>query len=206
MSSSRKTLGVLLFPGFELLDVFGPLEMFGYVPDLSITTVAEAAGPIASTQGPSAVADRSLEDAPALDFVMVPGGLGTRKLVESPRLLEWLAERAARAELVLSVCTGSGLLARAGVLDGHRATSNKRAFAWVVEQGPRVDWVKEARWVRDGKFATSSGVAAGIDMTLALIAEHRGHDFAATLAAQTEYEWQEDPARDPFARIHGLVP
>ena len=206
MSTPSTTLGVLLFPKFELLDVYGPLEMFGYVPGLTIQMIAREAGPVASTQGPRTVAETSMQAATDLDLLLVPGGIGTRSLVEDEETLAWLRDRSAAAELVASVCTGSGLLARAGVLDGRRATSNKRAFGWVVDQGPRVQWVKEARWVRDGKFATSSGVAAGTDMALALIAEREGEGFAQTLADQTEYAWQTDPDRDPFARIHGLVP
>ena len=104
------------------------------------------------------------------DLILVPGGIGTRREVDNPRLLEWLNQRAAAAILVTSVCTGAALLARAGLLDGKRATTNKRAFAWVASQGPEVNWIKQARWVEDGKFATSSGVSAGIDMALALIA------------------------------------
>lgn len=205
MEEPGKTLGVVLFPGFELLDVFGPLEMLGYVPNLTIRILAETAGPVASTQGPAAVAEGDLAGAPAFEILFVPGGLGTRKLVEDEGFLHWVAERSRAAELVMSVCTGSGLLARAGVLDGKRATSNKRAFAWASEQGPRVHWVKEARWVWDGKFVTSSGVAAGMDMTLAVIESLSGSDFATALAERVEYEWQRDPTRDPFARIHRLV-
>lgn len=205
MAEPGKALGVVLFPGFELLDVFGPLEMLGYVPGLTVRVLAETAGPVPSTQGPAAVAEYDFSSAPAVDVLFVPGGLGTRKLVQDEDFLRWIAERSRAAELVMSVCTGSGLLARAGVLDGKRATSNKRAFAWASAQGPRVRWVREARWVWDGKFVTSSGVAAGIDMALAVIEHLAGGDFATSLAEQVEYEWQRDPDRDPFARIHGLV-
>ncbi|MDG2305900.1 MAG: DJ-1/PfpI family protein [Candidatus Binatia bacterium] len=194
-----------LFPRFELLDVFGPLEMFGYVPNLEIALIAAAPGPVSSTQGPAIVAEHSFEAAPPLDILLVPGGLGTRALVDDADMVSWIAARGAATDLVLSVCTGAALLARAGLLDGRRATSNKRAFGWVVEQGPDVQWVKEARWVWDEKFVTSSGVAAGIDMTLAVIAHLCGEDFAQSLANQTEYDWQCDSDRDPFARIHGLV-
>jgi transcriptional regulator GlxA family with amidase domain len=76
----------------------------------------------------------------------------------------------AQAELVTSVCTGAALLARARLLDGLRATTNMRSFAWVQSQGPKANWIRQARWVEDGKFVTSSGVSAGIDMTLAIIA------------------------------------
>ena len=79
------------------------------------------------------------------------------------------------------------------------------SFAWVQSQGPAVQWVKEARWVEDGKFVTSSGVAAGIDMTLAVIAKLAGTDVAERIAVRMEYEWHRDAGWDPFARVHGLV-
>ena len=119
------------------------------------------------------MADYALADCPPIDVMLVPGGIGTRREVNNTKLLEWLVRRAAEAEIVTSVCTGAALLARAGLLDGHRATTNKLSFKWVTEQGPAVEWIKQARWVEDGKFATSSGVSAGIDMTLALIAQAR---------------------------------
>jgi len=202
MAATPRKLGVVLFPRFELLDVFGPLEMLGFVPDLEITLIAEERGPVRSTQGPSALAEASLDDATPFDLLLVPGGIGTRTLVESPTFLDALARRAAGAELVMSVCTGSALLARAGVLDGRRATSNKAAFSWVVEQGPRVLWQREARWVWDETFVTSSGVAAGIDMSLAVAAHLTDREFAEAIANRTEYEWQRDPSHDRFARLY----
>jgi transcriptional regulator GlxA family with amidase domain len=201
-----KRLGVLLFPEFELLDVFGPLEMFGALKGaLDIALVAEAPGPVASAQGPEAVARHGFADTPQLDLVLVPGGFGTRAEVENPRLLEFLRRRAAEAEVVMSVCTGSALLARAGVLDGKRATTNKMFFAWVAEQGPNVAWVKEARWVEDGKLVTSSGVSAGMDMALAVIGRLFGTETSERIAVAAEYEWHRDARWDPFARVHGLV-
>lgn len=208
MSPSPRTVGVLLFEGFELLDVFGPCEAYG-IRDLGgafrIAMVAAAAGPIASAQGPRAVAEFGFADCPRLDVILVPGGIGTRREVDNAALISWLRERAATAELVTSVCTGAGLLARAGLLDGRRATTNKRSFAWVESQGPRVKWVKQARWVEDGGFATSAGVSAGIDMTLAVISRLVGAEIAEQAAISMEYEWHRDPAWDPFAKIHGLV-
>jgi len=203
----RRTLGVLLFPGFELLDVFGPLEAFGMRlarPHFETVLLAELAGPVESAQGPRALAETSIDDR-AVDLVLVPGGIGTRREVDNERLARWISQRAADAELVMSVCTGAGLLARAGVLDGRRATSNKAAFEWVVSQGPRVDWVKRARWVEDGKFWTSSGVSAGIDMALAVIARLCGLALAEQIAVLMEYEWHRDADQDPFAAIHRLA-
>jgi len=203
---AERTLGVVLFPGFELLDVFGPLEAFGNLPGLfRVAMVAGTAGPVASAQGPRAVADHGFADCPRLDLILVPGGIGTREAVEDPGLLAWLARRAAEAEIVTSVCTGAALLARAGVLDGRRATTNKAFFQWVADQGPKVTWVRAARWVDDGKVVTSSGVSAGIDMALHVIARTAGHELSDNLARMMEYEWHTDADVDPFARIWGLV-
>lgn len=206
--ASQKTVGAVLFDGFELLDVFGPLEAWGMLAVSSgayrIVTTAEQAGPVASAQGPRTVADCVLSDCPPVDVILVPGGIGARREVDNALMTGWLRERAAGAEVVTSVCTGAALLARAGLLDGHCATSNKLAFKWVVEQGPKVTWVRQARWVEDGKFATSSGVSAGIDMTLAVIAKLEGSERAEQIATRMEYEWHRDWSWDPFARIHGL--
>src|SRR5207244_9790209 len=92
---------------------------------------------------------------------LVPGSHVTLKEVANEPLLDWIRRRSEQTSIVASVCTGAALLARAGVLDGRRATTNKFSFSGVVEQGPKVEWVREARWVEDGKFATSSGVSAG---------------------------------------------
>src|SRR5262245_51656688 len=168
-----RTVGVLLFPDFELLDVFGPLEAFGNrgVRDhYRVLTVAATAGPVASAQGTRAIADHGFADCPRLDVLLVPGGMGTRRGVDDATLTGWIAARAREVELLLSVCTGAALLARAGVLDGRRATTNKLAFDWVASQGPRVQWIRRARWVDDGNVVTSSGVSAGIDMSLHVIA------------------------------------
>jgi transcriptional regulator GlxA family with amidase domain len=131
----------------------------------------------------------------------VPGGIGTRREVENWKLLDFVRGHADQAELVMSVCTGAGLLARAGLLDGRRATTNKRVFNWPVSQGPHVNWIRQARWVEDGKFVTSSGVSAGIDMALAMIGQRYGTEIADKIAVEMEYEWHRDPHRDPFADV-----
>ena len=207
--SRGRTLGVLLFPAFELLDVFGPLQAFGNIrlgdDRWRMVTIAERAGAVESAQGPRAVADATLGECPPLDGLLVPGGLGTRKEVANEPLLDWIRRRSEQASIVASVCTGAALLARAGVLDGRRATTNKFSFSWVVEQGPKVEWVREARWVEDGKFATSSGVSAGIDLALRLIEKTSGTEAAERVATGMEYDWHRDPSWDPFARVWKLV-
>src|SRR5262249_26543316 len=130
-SDRPRRVGVVLFDRFELLDVFGPLELLGVLPDrLELNLIGPTSGPVRSAQGPEVVAANSYQQAPAPDIALIPGGMGTRGLVEDGEFLAWLAGWAGTAEFVTSVCTGSGVLAAAGLLDGHRATSNKQAFAW----------------------------------------------------------------------------
>ena len=144
-------------------------------------------------------ADYGFEDCPPLDLVMVPGGFGTLAELRNEALLTWLRDRAESAEIVMSVCSGSAILAKAGLLDGRRATSNKRYFQIAVDQGPNVDWVYKARWVDDGNRVTSSGVSAGIDMALHVIDRLYGTKAAESLADLTEYQWHRDADNDPFA-------
>ncbi|MFT4563965.1 MAG: transcriptional regulator GlxA family with amidase domain [Gammaproteobacteria bacterium] len=198
----QKTLGAILFDDFELLDLYGPLEMFGNLgPELKIVTIAEQAGPIRSAQGPSTLAEYCFGSAPILDFVLVPGGYGTFEQAQNSAMLEFLTTRALGAEGVMSVCSGSGVLAGAGLLDGRKATTNKLFFSAITEESSQVDWQKNARWVEDGNVFTSSGVSAGTDMSLAVIAKHYGVDRAHGVARMTEYDWQMDPNKDNFSQF-----
>ena len=203
---SKRTIGVVLFEGFELLDVFEPLEMFGLAADdFEIRLISEHGGVVSSRQGPKSVCDAAFGSSPALDLLLVPGGIGTRREVINPVLLEWLKTHSEQAELVTSVCTGSALLAKAGVLDGVRATTNKLAFAWASSQSEKVLWQRQARWVEDGKFFTSSCVSAGIDLSLAVFTKLVNHQAAEQAANFAEYPWQRDADWDPLAKLHGLV-
>lgn len=195
----KKTVGIVLYPGFEVLDVYGPIEMWAYVPEFKLVIIAEKAGPVRSAQGVSTIAEYSFADAPKLDIVMVPGGNGTRAELQNPAMLAFLRKQHDGSEVTTSVCTGSALLAKAGILAGHKATTNKAFFSLAVEQDPTVDWIVKARWVDDGKVLTSSGVSAGTDMALGLIAKLYGIERARGLARSLEYQWNEDPNNDPFA-------
>ncbi len=147
----RRTVGIVLYPGFEVLDVFGPAEMWANAPDLKVITIAQTKGLVRSAQGMSVQADYGFEDAPKLDIVMVPGGRGTFAELKNPALLGYLVRADRDSEFTTSVCTGSALLAKAGLLKGRRATSNKTFFSLAVDQDPTVNWAKRARWVEDGK-------------------------------------------------------
>ncbi len=201
-------IGIVLYDGAEPLDVFGPLGMWMNMgPDhLRVHLIAEEKRPVAltTTSYPSAAAPMleaqySFADAPELDVLMVPGGIGTLVEVDNPAMIAFLKREAAAVAVATSVCTGSALYARAGLLEGVKATGNKAFFDYVVSQGP-ADWQAEARWVESGRFVTSSGISAGIDMSLAVIERFFGVEVARMVAVATEYEWNEDPARDPFVR------
>jgi putative intracellular protease/amidase len=195
-----KTIGALVFPGFELLDLYGPLEMFGLNREaFEIRIVAETSEPVAATAGPRTVPDDVFGDRERYDILLVPGGQGSRPGVENTVLLDWIAAQSATAEFVSTVCTGSALLAKTGVIDGRAATSNKLAWDWCIAQGPKVNWVHRARWVEDGKFFTSSGVSAGTDMSLALIEKLIGAQAMEVIAKRAEYVRNADPSNDPFA-------
>lgn len=199
-------LGMVLFNGFQLLDTFGPLEMFGDLRGkVEIMIVAEKEGTVKSSAGPVVVVDHTFATVPKLDIVMIPGGGGTRREVNNAPFVASFKELAESTPHVASICTGAAVLAKTGLLDGVKATTNKRAYQWATSQGPNVKWVPEARWVEDGKYFTSSGISAGTDMALGLIEKLFGHDAVVNVANGAEYEWNDDPHHDPFAKLNGLV-
>ena len=204
MTSDQDTfvLGAILYEGFELLDLYGPLEMFGNLkPHIKIITVAGAVGPVASFQGPQTLAEFDYQHCPPLDLILLPGGFGTIRQLGNQALMDFLKKSVPAAKVTMSVCSGSWILAKAGLLDGRRATSNKVYFKMATDQSDQVDWVSEARWVEDGPIFTSSGVSAGIDMSLAVIESLFGKKKALDIANYTEYVWNQDPQEDPFHKF-----
>jgi len=162
-----RTLGVVLFPGFEMLDACGPMEMWGNMKgQIQMITVASTKGAVASAQG-RLIAEHSFGDCPKLDLVLVPGGFGAFEALKNAATLDWLRSRFAQAEITMSVCNGASILAAAGLLDGRKATTNKAFWTLATKPGPKVQWVRKARWVDDGNLVTSSGVSAGMDVIAA---------------------------------------
>ena len=196
-----QTLTALLFDNFETLDLFGPIEMFGSLPEHYRIQYSSLSGGIISNKHGVAIQTVAIADLDyKTDILLVVGGMGTRPLVADTVFLQALVSLAEQAKWVLSVCTGSALLAKAAILDGRRATSNKLSWQWVTAQSDQVDWIAQARWVVDGKFYTSSGVSAGMDMALGFIADRFDVDTARKIATYTEYRWQEDSEIDDFYR------
>ncbi len=195
-----QNLSILLFDTFETLDVFGPVEIFGrLIESYSVEFYSFHGGVVGNAHGVKIITRPLAEISNGTDIFLIPGGFGTRVEVNNLALIEIIKSISEKSTFVLTVCTGSALLAKTGLLDGKNATSNKRAFNWVMSQGEKVNWNKQARWVVDGKYYTSAGVSAGMDMSLGFIADMHGIDFARRVAFQIEYNWQEDKERDNFS-------
>lgn len=182
-------IGMLLYPGLTLLDLIGPQAALGMHGQTHLAW--KTLDPVPSDSGPSIVPTTTFADCPRdLDVLFVPGGLGTAEVLEDADVLRFLADRGPRAKYVTSVCSGSIILAAAGLLDGYRAATHWSAYEVLAAFG--VDIVKE-RVVIDRNRITAGGVTAGIDFGLTLIAQLRGD----TVAQVTQLAMEYDPA-PPF--------
>lgn len=192
-------LNILLFDGFETLDVFGPVEVFGQLVDqYDIEYYSEHGGIVVSTQKVH-INTQPLSQLAVNNILFIPGGQGIRREVSNNGLIATIKTLAKASRYVLTVCTGTALLAKTGLLNNKAATTNKLVFEWVASQATEVKWKKSARWVQDDKYYTSSGVSAGIDMALGFIGEMHGLQKAEKIAREIEYVWQQDKENDPFA-------
>ena len=190
---------VILFDNFQTLDAFGPVEVMGQMPKEYKQGFFSLQGGLVTGRHGFQVMTEPFSAITPGGVLLIPGGIGTRKLVGEADYIDALRVLAADAAYLLTVCTGSALLAKTGLLDGKSATSNKIAFDWVVTLSDAVNWVRKARWVADGNIYTSSGVSAGMDMTLGFISDHHGEQVAANAAAYIEYIRNKDSNADPFA-------
>lgn len=185
-----KEITVLLYPDFTALDAFGPLEALGRLPDHEVHYVSLSGGMI-SSHGLHVMTD-PISSVSYCEIFLIPGGFGSRKEIRNEALLSEIRRLSSAATFVLTVCTGSALLGKAGVLSGKRATGNKKAMDWTMAENPDVHWVREARWVQDGKYYTSGGVSAGTDMALGFISDRYGREKAEEIAELMEYVWNDE--------------
>ncbi|EJF65582.1 class I glutamine amidotransferase-like protein [Dichomitus squalens LYAD-421 SS1] len=212
--------GIILFPGFQLLDVFGPLDALSVLSTRvkldPLIIIAETLDPVYSGSaqsmwnsagsdfGASVVPTHTFETVPDdLEVLLVPGGSGAVQPGADDRRVEFIKKTYPKLKYLVTICNGVGLAAQAGVLDGKRATADKAIWVRTTSLGPSVNWVKTARWVADGNIWTSSGVSAGLDVTLGWIAEVFGEETAREVANVQEYEWKNDANWDVFGFIWG---
>ena len=189
-----RNVAILIFDDVEVLDFAGPFEVFGVArledgsAPFNVFTVAETPAPVTARNGLSINPAYSLETCPRIDLLLVPGGRGARPLLHNERVIRWIQQQAASAELVLSVCTGALLLGKAGLLDGLAATTYHTAFDTLREVAPNTEQRPGERWVDNGRIVTSAGVSAGIDMSLHIVGRLLGPAQADKTARHMEYE------------------
>lgn len=229
-------IGILVFDGFEPIDVWGFTEAFTisrfigtsyfspppypfevvFISNQRKPDGAEAAtpAPVKSINGPRVAPDYFRDEAleQKIDLLMIPGGGGTRALLDDEHpddkraLLDWVRAMDERVELMTSVCTGAAILAAAGLLDGKAAATNHASFGWVAGYGPRVRWDNVSRWADAGHYVTSAGVSAGTDMGFYLVKRLAGRAVAEVAAMGAEYDWHRDPETPIYYPQQAEVP
>lgn len=223
-SQPPKSFGLLLFEGFQVLDAAGPMDCLNILAmfmekEMKVSVIAKSLdfvtpGPADKSQPGGAFNGQQLykpthtfDNAPQLDVLIVPGGRGCRadlkEEVDFIRRVHDGYDEKPPAQYLFSVCTGSAIFARAGILSNVRATSNKMSWTWVTEQGKSTHWIARARWVEDGRIWTCSGVSAGIDGMVAWIARVYGEDAAQQVCNIIEHTRVKESGDDPFAELNG---
>jgi transcriptional regulator GlxA family with amidase domain len=195
-----RTVGILIFPDVEVLDFCAPFEVFSVArkpgsedpdnPLFRAVTIAESRQTIACIGGLLVEPHYSIQDAPPLDILVVPGGRGARRERLNRTLVDWIAARDRHTEITASVCTGALLLAEAGLLNGHRATTHWSMIEWMRDQYRGVRVLDDIRYLDEGHIVTSAGISAGIDMSLHLVHRLEGAETAAWTARHMEYRWE----------------
>ncbi len=204
MLQENETLnvGIVIFDEVEVLDFCGPFEVFSvtstYILDtkrkadaFKVFTVAEHDRLISTRGGMLVQPHYTIHNHPHIDIIVVPGGFGTRKEIDNPVLMGWLARVIQETRLTTSVCTGSFLLGKVGVLEGHSATTHWASLDRFAQTFPNIHVQREVRWV-DDTIITSAGISAGIDMSLHVVERLLGSEQAQETAKQMEYVWQEN--------------
>lgn len=206
-----KTVGVYIWPNMTALDVVGPQQMLGFVPELDVLTVAKSKDPVVSDTKIRILPDHDIATCPPVDILLVGGGVDPLPEMQDAAVMSWFREAGQSAEYVTSVCTGALILAEAGLLDGYKATTHW-AYKEQLSTYPEVE-VAEGRVVSDRNRITGGGVTAGIDFAFTLIAQIAGPAVAAGLQLMGEYDPQPatpfgNPDRAPaemVAAVRGQV-
>ncbi len=195
---NRKRVGIVVFADIEILDFCGPFEVFSVtrldelrrheeLSPFEVVLVSQHNQPVTTAGGMKVVPDFTFDDCPALEILVIPGGRGTRKEMHNDAMLSFVRSRAPDVEMLASVCTGSLILGKAGLLDNLRATTHWRSLRMMQKLFPKITVDTESHVVKAGNIITSAGISAGIDMALLVVAEYCGEDIARSTARHMEY-------------------
>lgn len=187
-------IGIYIYDDAEVLDFSGPFEVFSTAKRLAdnywqVSLIAETTGPVLARGGYSVNPHYSFADCPSLDLLIVVGGDHTLEL-EKAEVIAWLKNTATKTKRVASVCTGAFLLAKTGLLNGKNVTTHWQDQTHLAAMFKDLNVIADTRWVTGGKFTSSGGISAGIDMSLALVAEFISYEHALLTAKQMQYQWQ----------------
>jgi putative intracellular protease/amidase len=195
----RTDVAILIFEGVQIIDYTGPYEVFGQA-GFNVFTVSPTGETITTAIGMSVNPTYSLETSPVAEILLIPGG-HVQDAYENAKVLEWVKQRSAAAQHVLTVCNGAFIMAKTGLLDGKSATTFYGLIDQLKEFAPKVTVVDDQRYVDNGKIVTSAGLSSGIDAALYLVSKISGMDRAWAIALNMEYDWRPDStyARGAFA-------
>lgn len=202
MSTNPRTVGILLFDDVEVLDAFGPFEVFSVAqtPEsddtgntlFRVVTIAETSNPVTTRGGLVVQPHHTIADHPPLDIMLVPGGGGSRSARKNPTILDWVRDQAGTVVLRTSVCTGALIYAEAGLLNGRTATTHWGSLDLLKQDYPEINVQANVKFVDEGSIITSAGISAGIDMALHIVARLHGEESAVATARYMEYDWHPD--------------
>ncbi|MCA3901349.1 DJ-1/PfpI family protein [Vibrio vulnificus] len=189
-------IGIYIYDEAEVLDFAGPFEVFSTANRIrregwEIALIGESGNPVKGRGGFYVQPHYSIKNHPHLDLLVVVGGDHTQEILKSD-VIRWIADKAQAASFVATVCTGSFLLAETGLLDGLEATTHWEDIEDLKQRYPKLRVLPQRRWVNSGKFTTSGGISAGIDMSLHLIAQLHSEKLAHQTAKQMEYQWNQE--------------
>ena len=195
MTQKQWNIAIFMFNDVEVLDFAGPFEVFAVsrygdgTQPFNVLLVSENGNRVVARNGLKVDVDYSMADCPKLDLLLIPGGQGTRKLMHNENVRAWIQSQYDDIDHLLTVCTGSLVVAKTGLLAGLSATTYHTAFDLLTEAEPTLEPRPGERWVDNGKIITSAGVSAGIDMALHTVSRLLGKDFADQTARYMEYEY-----------------
>jgi transcriptional regulator GlxA family with amidase domain len=202
------TVGILIFDQVEVLDVAGPFEVFSVTrlneksrreessaSPFRVLLVSEKLSQVIAIGGLRLTPDISIYNCPNLDLLLVPGGWGTRKEVKNDIVLKWIADMSAKTKITASVCTGSSLLGKAGLLDGRESTTHWRAFDFLREAAPKTKIRRDVLFTLTEPVFTSAGVSAGIDLALRIVSHFFGTEVGEATAQHMEYPYPQSNRR-----------
>ena len=190
----KKNVGILLFNDVETLDFAGPFEVFSVTGQrdgegsFNVFTFAKEKNPVLAINGLSINPHYAMNDCPQIDILIIPGGFGTRALLNEKYYIDWVLDKSKEVSLILSVCTGSLLLAKAGLLSGLKATTHHECLDLLASLDPSIR-IKRERFTDNGNIITAAGIAAGIDMSLYVVGKLVGQAAAEETAKHMEYPY-----------------